>query len=106
MKFHCGISKEIQTMLTSDLQCYAQEVKMSKSEYEELCRWVQAGHSPYDNGWAMATDWGTPMDYISAKRIVESGMELMTAYETANDEPIFLVQENDSDNSFEEKLPF
>ena len=35
-------------MLTNDLQCYVQEVKMSKSEYKELCQWGQAGHSPYD----------------------------------------------------------
>lgn len=38
MKFHSGISKEVRTMLTNDLQCYVQEVKMSKSEYKELCR--------------------------------------------------------------------
>lgn len=104
MKFHSGISKEIQTMLTNDLQCYAQEVKMSKSEYKELCQWVQAGHSPYDNGWAMATDWGTPMDYISAKRIVESGMDLVAAFGAA--EPIFYVREDGSETTAGDELPF
>ena len=44
---------------------------MDDKEFTELCQWVQSGHSPYDNGWGIATDAGTPMDYISAKRIVE-----------------------------------
>lgn len=106
MKFHSGISKEARLMLTNDLQRYAKEVEMSKSEYEELCQWVQAGHSPYDNGWYMVTDWGAPMDYISAKRIVESGMDLMVAYDAANDEPVFYVQKDDSEATVGDELPF
>lgn len=106
MKFHSSISKDVQIMLTKDLQRYVQDVKMSKSEYKELCQWVQAGHSPYDNGWAIATDWGTPMDCISAKRLVESDMDLIAAYDTANDEPIFFVHEDDVDDCIDEELPF
>ena len=46
------------------------------------------------------------MDYIGAKRIVESGQELIAAYDTVNDEPIFLVQEDGTDDSSDEELPF
>lgn len=93
-------------MLTNDLQRYMQEVKIGKSEYKELCQWVQAGHSPYDNAWDIATDWGTPIDYISAKRIVERGIGLIAAYDIVNDEPIFLVQNDDTDDCADEELPF
>lgn len=71
MKFQKGISKEHCVMLQHDLQQYTKEVAMSKEEYQDLCQWVQAGNSPYNNGWDLATDAGTPMDYISAKRIIE-----------------------------------
>ena len=71
MKFQKGISKELCVMLQHDLQQYTKEVAMSEDEYQDLCQWVQAGNSPYNNGWDITTDAGTPMDYISAKRIVE-----------------------------------
>lgn len=72
MKFQNGISKELGAMLLQDLQRYIKEVAMTDNEYQELCQWVQSGNSPYNNGWDIATDAGTPMDYINAKRIVES----------------------------------
>lgn len=106
MKFHNNVSRELRTLLRDDLQRYIKEVQMTDLERQELCQWVQAGNSPYDNGWNIATDAGIPMDYISAKRIVESGTEFIAAYDTANDETIFLVQENDTDDSSDEELPF
>lgn len=106
MKFHNNVSRELRSLLKDTLQQYIKEVQMTDAERQELYQWVQAGNSPYDNGWNIATDAGTPMDYISAKRIVESGSELIVAYDTDNDEPIFLVQEYDTDNSSDEKLPF
>lgn len=75
MKFQNGISEELGAMLLQDLQRYIKEVAMTDNEYKELCQWVQSGNSPYNNGWDIATDAGTPMDYINAKRIVESQID-------------------------------
>lgn len=75
MNFQKGISKELRTMLLQDLQRYIKEVAMTGNEYEDLCQWVQSGNSPYNNGWDIATDAGSPMDYINAKRIVESQID-------------------------------
>ena len=75
MKFQNGISEELGAMLLQDLQRYIKEVAMTGNEYEDLCQWVQSGNSPYNNGWDIATDAGSPMDYINAKRIVESQID-------------------------------
>ena len=75
MNFQKGISKELRTKLLQDLQRYIKEVAMTSNEYEDLCQWVQSGNSPYNNGWDIATDAGSPMDYINAKRIVESQID-------------------------------
>lgn len=106
MKFRNNVSRELRSLLRDDLQRYIKEVQMTDMERQELFQWVQAGNSPYDNGWNIATDNGTPMDYIGAKRIVESGQELIAAYDTVNDDPIFLVQEDGADDSSDEELPF
>ena len=105
MKFQNSVSPELRSLLRSDLQRYM-EVQMTDSERLELFQWIQTGNSPYDNGWNIATDTGTPMDYISAKRIVESGQELIAAYDTVNDEPFFLAQEDDTIDSSDDELPF
>lgn len=106
MKFHSNVSRELRSLLADDLQRYIKEVQMTDTERQELHQWVQAGNSPYDNGWNIATDAGTPMDYISAKRIVESGTEFIAAYDTVNDKNIFLVQKGDTDDNSDEELPF
>lgn len=106
MKFHNNISQELRSLLRDDLQRYIKEVQMTDMERQELFQWVQAGNSPYDNGWNIATDNGTPMDYIGAKRIVECGQALIAAYDTVIDKPIFLVQEDGTDDSSDEELPF
>lgn len=96
----------MRSLLRNDLQRYIQEVQLTDTERQELCQWVQAGNSPYDNGWNIATDAGAPMDYVSAKRIVESGIGLIAAYDTGNDEPIFLAQDDDTDDCADVELPF
>ena len=106
MKFHNSVSPELRSLLRDDLQRYIKEVQMTDMERQELCQWVQAGNSPYDNGWNIATDAGTPMDYINAKRIVESGQKFIATYDTVNDEPIFFVQEDGADDSSDKDLPF
>ena len=44
-------------------------------------------------GWYITTEYGTPMDYISAKRILESGACLVAEYDTVNDNPILIIQD-------------
>lgn len=106
MKFHNSVSKDLRTLLSEDLQRYVKEVQMTDAEYRELCEWVQTGNSPYDNGWYMATDAGTPMDYISAKRFVECGGRVIAGYDTVNDEPVFLIQDDDTESAADEEVPF
>ena len=99
MKFHNKVSKERRIMLTYDLNRYIAEVKMSDCEYEELCQWVQAGNSPYDNGWNIATEAGTPMDYINARRTVYSAIDNLGAVpvQVCND-PLSCVLDDDCSN--------
>lgn len=106
MKFHNSVSEELRSLLRDDLQRYIKEVQITDMERQELFQWVQAGNSPYDNGWNIADDAGIPMDYVSAKRIVESGIELVAAYDTVNDEPTFLEKDDDTDECADEELPF
>ena len=106
MKFHNSVSKDLRTLLSKGLQRYVKEVRMTDTEYRELCEWVQAGNSPYDNSWYIATDAGTPMDYISAKRFVESEGCVIAGYDTVNDEPIFFIQDDNTKVTTDGELPF
>jgi len=45
-------------------RCHAEEKR-------ELRRWVNAGHSPYENGDYIVNDDGGPMDFINALRLLE-----------------------------------
>ena len=40
-------------------------------EKRDLHRWVNSGHSPYENGDYVVSDSGEPMDYIHAGRFLE-----------------------------------
>ena len=40
-------------------------------EKRDLRRWVNSGHSPYENGDYIVNDDGGPMDFISAQRFLE-----------------------------------
>ena len=106
MKFHNSVSKDLRTLLSKGLQRYVKEVRMTDTQYRELCEWVQAGNSPYDNSWYIATDAGTPMDYISAKRFVESEGCVIAGYDTVNDEPIFFIQDDNTEVTTDGELPF
>lgn len=106
MKFQNSVPKELQALLINDLKQYEKEVPMSTEEAQELQQWVQAGNSPYDNGWYITTEYGAPMDYISAKRILESGACLVAEYDTANDNPILIIQDEQDEDTTDEDLPF
>ena len=40
-------------------------------EKRDLRRWVNSGHSPYENGDYIVNDDGRPMDFIGAQRFLE-----------------------------------
>ena len=40
-------------------------------EKRDLNSWVRSGHSPYENGDFIATESGSPMDFINARRFLE-----------------------------------
>lgn len=40
-------------------------------EKKALRIWVRSGHSLFENGWYVVTDFGGPMDFISAMRFLE-----------------------------------
>ncbi len=44
----------------------------SPEEKRALSSWVRSGHSPYENGWYVATESGGPMDFINALRFLEN----------------------------------
>ena len=41
-------------------------------EKRDLSSWVRSGHSPYENGDYIATESGGPMDFINARRFLET----------------------------------
>lgn len=106
MKFHSSVPKELQSLLANDLKRYEKEMPMSREEAKEVQKWVQAGNSPYVNGWYITTESGVPMDYISAKRILESGACLVAEYDTVNDNPILIIQDEQDEDTTDEDLPF
>ena len=46
------------------------------------------------------------MDYISAKRFLESEGCVIAGYDTVNDEPIFFIHDVDTEVTTDEELPF
>ena len=104
MRFHKNVSLELREILSADFRRYGKEVPMSAKERSELCKWVQSGHSPYDNGWYIATESGGPMDFINALRLTESETCYRIAYDTETDDLMFMVDADASDAVIE--LPF
>ena len=41
-------------------------------ERQDLREWVNSGHSPYENGDYISTEYGEPMDFITARRFLEA----------------------------------
>lgn len=54
--------------MRSYLKCFPDA---TPEEKRELHRWVNAGHSPYENGDYIVNDDGGPMDFINALRFLE-----------------------------------
>lgn len=68
MRFRKSVPLENQLFLKEELKRYKKEVKPNKDELRELEKWVARGRSPYDNGDYIYTDYGIPMDFVSAMR--------------------------------------
>ena len=63
---------EIRRKNWRDMRSYLKQFPdVTPEEKNTLCGWVRSGHSPYENGWYIATDSGGPMDFINASRFLE-----------------------------------
>ena len=105
MKFWKRVPREIRTILNEQYQQYTREVPMTTAERKELQAWVRSGHSPYDNGWYIATEAGIPMDFVNALRVSEDMEYMIPEYDTQSDEIVFIPNDLDEVDPFEE-LPF
>ena len=105
MKFHNSVFKDLRILLREDLQRYVKETQMTDAEYRELCEWVQAGNSPYDNGWYIATDAGTL--YIPLAEVIDFEKEKarLTAEQKKNDSEIERIEKKLANEGFVAKAP-
>ena len=105
MKFWKKVPQEVRTILSEQYQQYVTEVPMTPAERKELQAWVRSGHSPYDNGWYIATEAGIPMDFVNALRMSEDMEAMIPEYDTRSGDIVFVPNDLDEDDPFEE-LPF
>jgi len=64
--------KEYMALLHRELKEYEAELDdLTAEEREDLHKWVADGNSPYNNGWYICCEYGHPMDYIAAERVIE-----------------------------------
>lgn len=106
MGFRKNVSRELREFLSEELQRYTREIPMNAKERSELRKWVQSGHSPYDNGWYISTETGEPLDFINALRAVQSEAISSVSYDTETDHPVFMVEADMSADALTEELPF
>lgn len=124
MKFQKNVSVENRALLKKQLKDYKKETSMTREELRELNRWVSEGNSPYDNGDYIYTEYGVPMDFISALRFQKEHIEWLRSlptdeqekvarelrgeYDTTSDNVVFRVAESDYDWLMDpdEELPF
>ena len=80
----------------------------TSEEKQALRRWVNSGHSPYENGDYIVNDDGGPMDFISALRFWEAEYQEYLkdpeAYRETHDSEGPFSLEYDPDT--EDELPF
>ena len=77
MKFNKEVSSELRGILLADLERYTCEVQMTEEEFTVLCKWVQEGNSPYDNGWYVSSEDGHPMGFVAALSEITKGRPVM-----------------------------
>lgn len=65
-------TEELLKEFKREMQTYLKQFPdATPEEKRDLRRWVNAGHSPYDNGDFIVNDDGGPMDFINAQRFLE-----------------------------------
>lgn len=106
MRFHKNVPQELQEILSVDFNRYIKEVPMSVNERNELQKWVQSGHSPYDNSWYIATEAGVPMDFVNALRFIETEASVDVVYDTVAEDIVFVASAGTPTVSLTEELPF
>ncbi|MCR4884463.1 MAG: hypothetical protein K6A68_12880 [Clostridiales bacterium] len=78
-------------------------------EKNALRSWVRSGHSPFENGWYVATESGGPMDFISAMRFLEEEYQEYLkdpeGYRDHPDEPAIYADSSPGSDGNED-LPF
>ncbi len=65
------LRKERRAYLKREAAAYFKASDMTPEERQELLEWIKSGESVRDNPWLMANDYGSPMDYLSARRDAE-----------------------------------
>ena len=105
MRFWKQVPQEVRTILSEQYQQYVKEVPMTPAERKELQAWVCSGHSPYDNGWYIATEAGAPMDFVNALRMSEDMEDMIPEYDTQSEDIVFISNVLGEVDPFEE-LPF
>ena len=77
-------------------------------EKRGLRRWVNAGHSPYENGDFIVNDDGGPMDFINAQRFLEveyqEYLKDPDAYRGGQDSEEYISPKYDTETG--DELPF
>ncbi len=68
MKFNKHISRELQELLTSQLEEYIKITPMTKKELRAVREWVKDGHSVYENMSGAFYDGQVPMEFLTEWR--------------------------------------
>ena len=61
---------------------------------------MRSDHSPYDNGWYIATKVGVPKDFVNALRMSEDMEGIISEYETQSDDIVFIPNDLDEADPF------
>lgn len=101
MRFHKNVPVEHQEILLEQLKKYKKEIKMTKEEQRDLEKWVASGHSPYDNGDYIYTEYGYPMDFVNAMRFFNEIIEKMRSMSEEELDKFLREQNGDYDRTLE-----
>ncbi len=102
-----GWEKEYRNKCRRDMTRYLKDFPdVTPEEKRALSSWVHSGHSPYENGDYIATDYGGSMDFINARRFLEDEYQKYLkdpeGYRHAPDDGVHILLDTDPNNT----LPF
>lgn len=99
MQFKKNVSDETRQYLLERLDKYECEIAMTKSECEELHKWVSEGHDPYSCGCSWYNENGSEMDFVNSLRMDEDMHEQMKSM-TEDEKAKFLGWNDSPSDSF------